>query len=174
MISPNDGSILFAIKMYPDMDQDEINTYIGRLDQDEIIPVARAMAGQIDPNDLNSQSKQIYNEFMELSSNRINMIRTEEQTSRLNRKETKRANKMIELKNKGIISEETLILYGISGPLPERNVYLNMSSSDREHLWMNRMSRRFGSDWQDRLNIQPNFFKSKLESITHNWLKEGF
>jgi len=174
LISPNDTSILAAIKVYPDMDQDEINTYIDKLDQEEIVPVARAVAGQISPNDLNSQSQQIYDEFMNWSNNRIDMIRNEEQMARLRRQETRRSNKMLDLKNKGLISEETLILYGISGPLPEREVYLNMTDIDKERLWINRMTRRFGHNWEDRLNIQPDFFKKKIERITHNWLKEGF
>lgn len=174
MISPNDISILTALSMYPDMSLDEADTYIDRLEHHENIPVAQAVTGRISPDTLNAESRQTYDEFMRWHFNRVDSIRNEERSARYAQRETRRASKMLELKEKGIISEETLILYGISGPLPDRHVYIQMSENEKERLWSERMERRFGEDWRRRLNIRPNFLRRKCEKIAHNWLKEGF
>ncbi|CAE7860257.1 pyrF [Symbiodinium microadriaticum] len=115
------------------MDRDEVDTYIERLEAQESISVAQAVTGIISPDELTTQSRRTYEEYMNWSQGRQRQIRNEEFSARHAERETRRATKMIELREKGILSDEALILYGISGPLPDRSTYLTMSNEDKEH-----------------------------------------
>lgn len=156
------------------MDRNEVDTYVDRLEHGNNIQIAYAVAGCIEPDSLDEDARETYEEFMMWSRDRTRQVRSEEIAARYAEKETRRANKMVELREKGIITEETLLLYGISGPLPDREVYAQMSDVEKEHLWEERMVRRFGDNWRARLNINPRFLRRKCEKITHDWLKEGF
>lgn len=174
MISPNDSSILAALSIYPDMDRAEVDTYINRLNHSGLATIAYAIAGVIRPDDLDEETRQSYDDFMEWSRERRQSVRNEEVSARYREKETRLANRMIELHEKGAIPEETLFLYGISGDLPDREEYIRMTEEEKENFWDQKFIRRFGENWRTRLNVSPEFLKETCERITHNWLSEGF
>ena len=80
------------------------------------------------------------------------------------------ANRLLDLRRKGMIPDEILFLYGISGDFPERHVYVSMTIAERQSMWQKRMEQRFGLAWRRRFDNLPFFAKD----CVHNWLKEGF
>lgn len=84
---------------------------------------------------------------------------------------------ILERHDDGLISNEALMLYGISGPLPEIHEYRNMTPRQREDWWSERLESRLGQNWRERFHRRgyalPAFLRM-VERSTHNWLKEGF
>lgn len=78
----------------------------------------------------------------------------------------------MKLYQQGAISTEFLIIYGISGELPEEEVYLSLSSEEKQALWEDRMDKSFGPDWKRHIKNLPAIFQELQDN--HNWLKDGF
>jgi hypothetical protein len=86
---------------------------------------------------------------------------------------------MVQLHERGAISNEMMLLYGVSGDMPEREAYLAMTPAEKEALWSDRMEQRLGPNWRERFRQRqfslPTFLqKGVARYFTHNWLKEGF
>ena len=85
---------------------------------------------------------------------------------------------MNELHKKGIISDEIMILYGISGELPEINMYKEMSFEEKQSIWEEKMEDRFGPEWRQRFNNNfENYkllLKRKKEYTKNEWFFSGF
>ena len=83
---------------------------------------------------------------------------------------------VIRMHERGQISDEALLLYGISGDLPEIHVLRDMTPRQRVAMWSERLDDRLGDDWRERLHRRgftlPTFLR--IVEQTHNWLKEGF
>lgn len=98
-------------------------------------------------------------------------MKNEEIAARRQERETRRGTKLMEMYRKGLIQQEVLILYGISGELPPRE---SMQTADEresvKQMFRDRMRTRFGSSWEGRL---PVFWISERIGL-HDWLKEGF
>ena len=84
---------------------------------------------------------------------------------------TKKAAKMIKLHQKGAISDNTLMMFGISGELPEQLVYEKLTRDEKQKFWEKRLEDNFGSQWKRHINKLPALFR-EIESP--DWLKEGF
>lgn len=76
---------------------------------------------------------------------------------------------MTKLHKKGIISDQILALYGISGKLPDPEEYSEMSREDKKQFWCERMENRLGPKWKDRFRNRL-FFDQQFV----NWKIEGF
>lgn len=98
------------------------------------------------------------------------MISKHEQVTRAQNKTTLR---MVQLHQQGKISDQVMMLYGISGDLPERKFYEKLSNNEKLALWEERMQLKFGINWRRHINNLPAMFRD-IEQGVHNWLQEGF
>lgn len=82
---------------------------------------------------------------------------------------------VIRMYERGQISDEALLLYGLSGELPERNAIKEMTPRQRVALWSERLDDRLGNNWRERLHRRGFSLPTFLKMVeAHNWLKEGF
>lgn len=177
MISANDTTILAALSRYPDMPAEEADSHIERIEHEENVAICHAVLGRIDPRDLPEDSQRVYREFHLWSQNRTRRIHNEQQIARYRERETRMAQRMRELHERGVVSDETLLLYGISGDMPERHVYIRMSEEEKRMLWIERMERRLGPNWTHRVNRLPTFVRQLLKEYSvsrEDWMREGF
>ena len=82
--------------------------------------------------------------------------------------------RMIELHEQGLISDQVMMLYGISGDMPDRDFYKGLTTEEKRELWADRMEERLGENWRRRFENLPPLLQERIERITHNWLTEGF
>lgn len=174
MISVNDTTILAMLSRYPDMPGEEADSYIAKIENEENISVCHAVIGRIAKEELDDDARRTYEEFHRWSMDRTRRVRSEQWSARQRQKETRMALRMNELHQKGVISEQVLVLYGISGPLPERNMYAALSAEEKEAIWVQRMESRFGPNWRQRFRNLPAILQRRIETTTINWRKEGF
>lgn len=178
LISSNDTTILAMLSRYPDMSWEEADTYIQKIEHEENIPICNAVIGRIDKEDLSDDAKKVFEEFQMWSSRRTRRVCEEQWTARRRQKETSTAIRMTQLHEKGIISDEVMVLYGISGELPDRRMYMQLSTEEKQFLWEEKMESRLGPNWRSRFSNGVNnlyfFPKNKLEYIKTNWNKFGF
>lgn len=179
MISSNDTTILTMLSRYPDIPAEEADKYIAKIHNEDNIPICHAIIGRISPDALEGDSRQTYDEFKRWSDDRTRRVRQQQYVARRNNKETDLSLKMNQLHAKGIISDEVMMLYGISGPLPERNTYVAMSPEEKLALWEEKLANRFGPNWRSRFgdNVTnlPIFTTRKITCVQPiNWQREGF
>lgn len=165
MISITDSSILAMLSRYPDMTHEEARGHISRMEHEENVPIAEAVVGIRSPESLNSDAKTIYDEFTRWSRQRTERTRNEQVSARQRNKETRLAQKLNDMHSRGLISDTTLVMYGISGSLPDRSQYAALSDREKQSLWSSRMDRRFGPNWRDHfrgMNL-PYFIREVVE-----------
>jgi hypothetical protein len=162
------------------MPADEANEYMSKIQHEENIPICQAVLGRIDKDSLEENARQTFEEFQRWSANRTQRVRNEQWTARRRREETRMAINMTRLHERGVISDQTLLMYGISGELPERRTYMGMSSEEKERLWAERLEARLGPNWSERfsdrnlrLPIVENRRWFETQTIV-NWRQEGF
>jgi len=178
LISTNDTTILAVLSRYPDIPTDEADEYISKIQHEENVPLCHAVIGRIEPDELNDEARITYDEFTRWSLDRTRRFRNEQIDARRRRKENRTAIKMTQLHEDGKISNEMMLMYGMSGALPERSVYTELSEEEKEAIWTERMERRFGPNWRRRFEggrfALPEFLQRRVERFVHDWLKEGF
>lgn len=175
MTSPNDTTILAMLSRYPDMSPEEADGYISKIEHVENVAVCHAVLGRIDRTELNEDARQTFDEFQRWSRSRTRRTREEQWTSRERRRETKLALKMNALFERGVITESVLMMYGISGDLPDRERYMLLSPEEKEAMWAERMEMRLGPNWRSRIThsaVPADFHRREITKT--NWLKEGF
>lgn len=162
------------------MPAEEADQHISRIEHSENIPICHAVVGRINETELNDDAKEVYQEFKAWSDNRTRRIRDEQWSDRRRNKESRIAQKLTKLHEQGRVSDEALLMYGISGDLPQRNVWREMSEEEKQHVFQERVERRFGPNWRDFFGepaARPilGWISAKVTSrqIT-NWQKEGF
>lgn len=179
MISANDTTILAVLSRFPDMSATEADEYIGKIQHEENVPICHAVLGRISPDELEGDARQTYEEFQRWSADRTRRVRNEEIDARRRRKETRLSLNMTRLHEQGLVSDQVMMLYGISGDLPERSNYFGLTDEEKERLWVERMERRFGPNWLDRFpsfRTSRPFFnrRGEYEAPLTNWRLEGF
>jgi hypothetical protein len=177
LISTNDTTILALLSRYPDIPTEEADEYISNIEHEENVPLCHAVIGRIEPEDLDDEARTTYDEFTRWSLDRTRRFRNEQIDTRQRQKENRTAIRMTQLHEQGLISNEVMLLYGISGVLPERSAYLNLSEEEKEAIWTEKMERRFGPNWRQRFEggqLLPSFLRKRVERFVHDWLKEGF
>ena len=176
LISTNDTTILAMLSRYPNMPKEEADEYISKIEHEENIPICHAVLGRIEKEQLPEESRVVFEEFSLWSQRRTQRIREEQWTTRRRQKETNLSLKMNDLHRRGIINEEILVLYGISGDLPERNMYMSLTQEEKQALWEERMESRFGPNWRNRFsNLGLRLFThDKKEFSKFSWIKDGF
>jgi hypothetical protein len=175
LISPNDTTILAMLSRYPNMPVEEAKTYIEKIENEENVPICEALVGIIQKEDLNEESLLVFKEFMRWSDNRTTRTRQEQWTARKREQETKLSIKMNDLHRRGLVTDETMVLYGISGPLPEHGMYSSLSVEEKQLMWEDRMSSKFGPNWRSRFTINVRASKEFAFDVEKvEWAKEGF
>jgi hypothetical protein len=183
LISPLDASIIAVICKYPDMSDEELHRYMDRLENPANKNLCLALLGRINPDTLDENAQQELEEIKGWHLSGVLRRRNEQINARHNNRETQMSQKMISMRERGLISEETLILYGISGPIPERHPTRDREYTHEEKLaeLHGRMERRFGIRWRERFSRLPAwlaiedpswFSQHNLGKV--NWMKEGF
>lgn len=166
------------LSRYPSIPKEEADYWISKIENLENKPICEAILGRINENELIDDAKIVFKQFQTWSQNKTRRIREEQQTARRIQRETQLALKLNKLYEKGVIGEETLILYGISGDLPDRNTYIELNFEEKQKLWSERMENRFGPNWRERFNTNnprlPFFVKKVYEFNYTNWNTDGF
>lgn len=160
------------LSRYPLMPTEEADRYINQIEHEENIPLCHAVLGRITPEQLEDDTRQTYYEFVRWSEDRTRRFRNERMRHRRLDQDDPIAARLIKLRQRGIMPEEVLLLYGISGDLPDQQTYQSMSIEDRRAFWQDRMGQRFGQAWRRRFNNLPNILIK--ERRVHDWKKEGF
>ena len=150
----------------------EADEYISRIEHEENVELCHAVLGRISPDQLSADAHQTYLEFNRWSQDRTRRFRNERVINRYQQREDRIANRLTNLRERGIITDEMLVLYGISGELPERSVYTAMTSEEKMALWNDRMGRRWGFSWRERFRNIPSWMAAEIGKP--NWQKEGF
>lgn len=178
MTSANDTTILAVLSRYPNMPAEEADSYIAKIEHEENIPVCHAILGRIPEHSLDEDAGRTFTEFQRWSQDRTRRFRNEQWSARRRQKETRTALRMTELHERGVIDDATMLMYGISGEMPERGMYMAMSPEEKERMWRDRMEARFGPNWLQRFSNRnlplPLFMQRRFEHVPVNWLKEGF
>lgn len=182
-MSPNDSSIIAVICKYSNITDDELQIHLGNLEDPQNKKICLALLGRIPQETLDLASQEQVNEIKSWHLTGIVRRRNEQITARYQDRETRMAQKMMSMRDRGIISEEMLILYGISGEVPERHPTRDREYTQEEKVieLQNRMERRFGIRWRERFSQlppwlaieDPSWFRSYgLGQV--DWIKEGF
>lgn len=178
-ISTNDTTILALLSRYPNLPSDEVDDYVRMIEHEDNIPVCYAVIGRILPEDLNEDSRIVYEEFCGWSEDRTRRMRNAHWADRRRGHQSRTSDRMAQLHERGLISNEMMLMYGISGDMPERHTYMTMTPEEKEALWSARMEHRLGPNWRERFEDRrfrlPTFLRERsVGFITHNWVKEGF
>ena len=103
-----------------------------------------------------------------------NSIRKKHQEARLTLK-------MNELHSKGVINDQTLLMFGISGDLPDVSSYNRLTTEEKSTIWNEKLANRFGNNWREDFNRKaiPLITVRRLKASNAdldkiNWRKEGF
>jgi hypothetical protein len=169
-VSANDRTILAMLSRYPDMPREEFETYVKRIDDQENAAVGQALVGLLNKEELSFSARRVFEYFQDWADNRTERTKQEQWSARRREKETRLALRLNELHAKGVVSQETLLLYGISGELPDVDAYRRLNQEEKQLLWRERTEARFGPQANTSFLV-PLIATSKL---ANNWRFEGF
>jgi hypothetical protein len=168
------------ISRYPDMPAEEADGYISKIENEENVPICHAILGRVEPNALENDAQLTCSEFQRWAEDRTERTRNEQWNSRRRRKETSLAIQLNRLHQQGRVSDEMLLLYGISGELPDRSRYMTMSLEEKQAMWRERMESRYGPNWEQRfprnMPRRPVDFEARetVSPARIEWGVEGF
>lgn len=95
----------------------------------------------------------------------LDMLHTQE------RPKEDQPNHMVQLYRQGKISRDLLLLWSISGDLPNWETYRGLSTEEKQAIWEAKMEKRLGPEWRSILEL-PKVFITKYDFSY--WLEEGF
>lgn len=80
---------------------------------------------------------------------------------------------LIRLREQGKISDDLLVLYGISGDMPEITTYQEMSIQERHRFWLQRLENNLGPNW---IRVFPTIYQrfKRLFFDRVDWQNDGF
>ena len=83
---------------------------------------------------------------------------------------------MVKMHEKGEISDEILLLYGMSGDLPDPEWLRTLEDHELDKFWNKKMSKQLGENWRERFRSLPAFLRRVVVSnrLIPRWLKDGF
>jgi hypothetical protein len=162
-MSPKDSSTIAVICAYPDIDDNELNMLLESLETEKSKRICRSIVRNepILPEDEDDTHR-----LRCWRNNKQMRIRNEQRNARYKSNETSMAARLKKLNQEGKISDQALLLYGISGNLPERDMYANWDADEREKYWQDRYLSRMGTCWKETIVRQG------PEKVA--WAKEGF
>lgn len=172
MTSINDTTILAMLSRYPGLTDEEADEHIAKIEHQENVPICHAVVGRVRPDELLPTARRTYEEFKRWSMSRTRRFKAEQLTARQQNRRTREAISLTKLHERGMVSDEFMLMYGIQGELPERQTYFALSEEEKLAIWEGRMEERFGPNWRRRFHNLPAFLRQS-EGV-HNWIKEGF
>lgn len=174
MISTNDTTILAMLSRYPDIPAEEQDEYISKIEHEENIPLCLAVTGRLSVNELTPNARRTFNEFSRWSEDRTRRVKNEQLSDRHRRRQNRTAIRMTQLHEKGHISDEVLLMYGIQGELPERLAYVGLSNEEKRIMWEERIEGRLGPNWREHVRYVPPLLVKEKQCENVNWRRDGF
>lgn len=178
MISANDTSILAMFTRYTDISNEEAEEQMNLLEHEENRGVCEALLGRVPASELDPDQRRTYYEVLNWSTDRTSRIRNEQIVARRRDQNTALRDSMVRLYEAGKIGTKEMMLYAISGPLPDRLEYQQWEPEQKEDFWLNRIEENMADIPQSRVNWEE--FRGgvrhwfKFEERKANWMKEGF
>lgn len=165
-MSHKDAIIMTALSRYPDMPPREASGYISQASE-AARPVCMALSGRADPDSLPLPQKRLYARyFVWASGRRARLPETPDAARR--RKEIRMCLSVSDLYDRELISDEAMLMFGVSGEFPDLDTYRAMPPGDQEGLWADRLEGRFGPDWADWFGVK------KTKGTVVGWKDNGF
>lgn len=165
-----DNSVVAAICHIPDLTDEEIGELVSKIEDPQTKTACRAISGQVNVEELTEDQVRLVLDIQEKRLSKIRRVRDEQIALRRKGLTSSLGQRMIDKYERGEISYETLLVYGVSGTLPDRKVLADMTDRERQDWWDTRMTMRFGVTWREITPIK-NPFKPSPKA---NWKKEGF
>lgn len=169
------------LSRFPDMPKEEAKSYIRSVEHPEHVRVAMAIVGIMEPEELEMDEKAIYDEFHDWATRRREREFEARRvyTRRHRRRDMQAALRLARLRTEAQISDELLLLYGISGELPSQEQYLNFTDEEKYLFWDDRMQVRFGPGWRNAFPdvTLPVFLRQRsfwIAKEKNEWIKAGF
>lgn len=82
---------------------------------------------------------------------------------------------MLRMHEQGQISDQILLLYGMSGDLPDQENYRTLQEHERHNFWSARMEKNLGPNWRERFDSLPSLLKRMVSNrLIPQWIKDGF
>lgn len=173
-MSPNDLSILASLSQLPPATAAAADALVARLDDPRHAAVARTLAGGMDEALLSEAEAELFRQVRVRSAERIQRVRDEQEAARRRREETRLAQTLKRLHASGAISDEMLLLYGVSGDLPDLQTYQSLTPGERRRLWSDRIASKLGPDWPSRLGGSRAALPVFETPRPNHWQREGF
>lgn len=175
-LSTNDNTIMWAICQHPDLKFREKEQMVTKMENPRAQRVAKALAGLIPVDELSAEDRELLISWETWRNRKQKRIRDVEHQARRNSDEpTRLATKLLEMRGRGQVSDETLFLYGVSGELPNRTTYDQLTLKEKRTIWEERMKNRYGVTWREHFRTLPSIFEEDVrEEIIDEWMKEGF
>ena len=175
-INAHDRSIIGAICQYPDMSISEKRKAIRKLNDPNLKPIIRVLTGLENSDILSKDDRIVLADIQKWKENRTKRLRNQEiQARRNNNEPTRLAKNLIRLKEQGIITDNTLLLYGVSGDLPEQRTYQQLNLEESRSFWERKFRNRYGDSWRNYFDTLPSIFdESHKAELSKEWPKEGF
>jgi hypothetical protein len=165
MRSAKDETRIMMICKYHDLQPEMQEEIINNCDSEDTKIICKVLVGQIPLLNVSEHMQKEINDIYEKHSLQIFNTRNVEIKNRRNNTESSFAKTMLKRYQKGLISHSMLMLYGISGTLPDRHPLLNRSYTPEEkmNILETRLQNRFGVNWRE-----------VLKNNNDSWLKDGF
>lgn len=174
MISTNDTTILAMFSRYPEISDDEADVYLEQIEHEENREICNVLIGRQPENTLNQEQQRTYREFLRWSTDRTLRVRNEQIAARRRGINTRLRDRLLEMRDRGEISEEALLVYAVSGPLPQDFEFAHLSDRDKERFWEERVESNLGVRWREYLGTRADFMKMPGGPPKVDWAKEGF
>ena len=120
---------------------------------------------------MNEDQQRTYLEFQRWSRDRTQRVRNEQIAARRQNVNTRLRDRMIQMHSDGSITDEFLLLYAVSGPLPQQGF---ISDREKQLWWEQRVESNLGVEWRTYLGTRADFMKMPKQNLKVNWAKEGF
>ena len=173
MTSVNDTTILAMFSQYPNISDSEADRQLLLLEHEENREICEVLLGREPENILDHNQLRTYREFIRWASDHTFRTRNEQIVARRQNRSTRLRDRMVEMHTEGIITDEVLSLYAMSGPLPSRLEYSRMTAIQKEEFWEERAESNLGVEWRVHLGDRADFMKMPVRKKV-NWAKEGF
>jgi len=172
--SVNDTTIIHMFLTNPDLSVQEQNSNLLKLENPYNVELCEAILGRIRPEDLIDELKKEYYELKHWAQFKKTKIKQEQIENRKKNKQNKFAERLLKLYRQGRVSEEVLLLYGISGNLPEKSVYQEMTAEERRDFWNQRSRENFESDVDSSFFSMSRIIEKRKQSEKIDWIRQGF
>jgi len=173
LISTNDTSILAMVSRYPNIPELEADRYLLQIEHEENREICEVLLGREPEDSLSEDQLRTYKEFQRWSLDRLQRTRNEQIAARRRNVNTRLRDRMIRMHREGNITDEVLLLYAVSGPLPQQE-YHTMSEVEKERWWEERVESNLGIEWRTYLGSRSEFMKMSKNKAKVNWAEDGF